>query len=89
MEVTGTRFPNSLDRYDKIFIGDKLCDPRDPETNEYYGGRVKCHVTAVEAGGVNATLNVTLNRGTAWAYSPSLYPGPDWTLSMFELFPGQ
>ncbi len=86
----------SLDEFDKLYIGDNICDLRDPETNEYYGSfwrwplsYVKCRITEQKVGSWNVTAKLDKwSRGLTWRHSLSLYPAHDWELAMFELYPG-
>lgn len=72
-----------------------MCELRD-ENNKQYGIRskwpllsVRCLSTEVKAGGWNASTSISGTSGQTWNHSRSLYPMFDWTLAMYELFPGK
>ena len=93
--IGGERLDNSA-AYTRIFVGDQICDTRDPNTNEFYGfynddglNWVRCRVTQVIPGVYNVTVNLPSIRGTSWNHSQSLIHGPNNNLAMLELFPGR
>ena len=49
---------------------------------------IKCLVTEQQAGGWNASVTLNHWRGKTWNHSQALYPVYDWSLAMFELYPG-
>lgn len=93
--VGGQSFLEDPNAYTHIFVGDQICDMRDPLTNEQYGFYaadglywVKCRVTQVIPGAYNVTINLPGTRGTSWNHSQPLSHGPDNNLVMLEVFPG-
>ena len=65
MEIAGFAFPSSenYDNYQSIYVGNNLCELRDPITNSYYGishrsgyRSVKCLVTEQIPGSYNASV---------------------------------
>ena len=80
--------------YEHFFVGGTVCEIRNQTTNDHYGIRwrwplllVKCMVTEQRAGGWNASMIHTW-KGRTWNHSQALYPMHDWSLAMYELFPG-
>ncbi len=95
VEIEGYRFTWDYNAYSQFYLGEQVCELRD-ENNNQYGIRskwpvlsVKCLSTEVWAGGLNATTSITGSSGRTWNHSRSLYPMFDWTLAMYELFPGE
>lgn len=95
VEVGGYRFSGNYDSYNQFFIGNSVCALRDPQTNVRFGIRtkwplryVKCLTSEIVAGGWNATSVLNSARGRTWNHSQSLHPMHDWSLAMYELYPG-
>ncbi len=94
VEIGGYRLTWNYNSYGQIYIGDQVCDLRDSD-NAQYGIRslwgliyVKCLTTEVRAGGWNGSTTISGASGKTWNHSRALYPMFDWTLGMYELFPG-
>ena len=94
--MVGYQFPDDVcNSYDRFFVGDGVCGIRDPVTNQLYSSTmwvgslylISCLMTAAQVGGVNATA--LTDMGASWNDSQSLYPGPDWGLVMYEIYPGE
>lgn len=81
--------------YDNFYVGDAVCELRNETKNDHFGIRwrwplhlVRCAVREQITGGWNASVIINHWRGRTWNHSQALYPMHDWTLAMFELFPG-
>ena len=93
--VGGESFLGDPDAYSHIFVGDQICETRDPLTNVRYGFYaadglhwVKCRVAQVIPGAYNVTVNLPVTRGTSWNHSQPLIHGLNDNLAMLEVFPG-
>ena len=80
--------------YEQFFVGREVCELRNKTDNSHLGIRwrwplylVKCLVSEQLTGAWNASVNHW--RGRTWNHSQALYPMYDWSLAMFELFPGE
>lgn len=81
--------------YEQFYVGGAVCEVRNSTKNDHFGVRwrwplhlIKCLVTEQRAGGWNASLVINHWRGRTWNHSQALYPMHDWSLAMYELYPG-
>ena len=96
IQLEGYNFPDGVfESYDRFFVGDAICGTRDHVTNQLYGSvwagslyLISCLANALQVGGVNATALIA-GTGASWNHSQALYPGPDWSLVMYEVYPGE
>ncbi len=91
----GSRLSNNYDDYESIHLGDGVCETRNEEDYTHYDlayysslWHIRCRSTEKRAGGWNATMIRRGVYGRTWNHSQSLYPLHDWSLGMYELFPG-
>lgn len=91
VEFTGYRLSSNPDNIDSVFLGSSVCETRDNEDNTLYGlayRYVRCQSTEKRAGPWNGTVVLKGSSGRTWNHSQSLYPMHDWSLAMYDLFPG-
>ena len=96
VEVGGYRMFWDYKHYEQFFVGREVCELRNKVDNDHYGIRwrwplhlVKCLVSEQLTGGWNASVTINHWRGRTWNHSQALYPVYDWSLAMYELFPGR
>ena len=97
IEIGGYRFRSDIySYYERLYVGGQICDPWNPVTNNFYGGRwyyglyyVSCAVTEQIPGAYNASAILSDQRGASWNHSAIMQLGFDGKLSMFELYPGK
>ena len=95
VELGGTRLSGNLDHYESVTLGNSVCEMRRKEDNVYHGFSfrnslryVRCQSTERRAGAWNGSMVLQGVRGRTWNHSQALYPMHDWSLAMYELFPG-
>lgn len=96
VELGGNRLSGNPDHYASVFLGNSICNVRNEQDNDRYGltyrnslHYLKCHSTERRAGGWNGSMvQLAYYPGKTWNHSQSLYPVHDWSLAMYELFPG-
>lgn len=95
VEIGGYRFTWSYNSYSQFYVGDQVCELRN-SVNARYGIRytwplyyVKCLATELRAGAWNASTMISGASGRTWNHSQALYPMFDWSLAMYEIFPGE
>ena len=97
IEIGGRNFYSNIYLYyERLYLGGQICDPWDPATNGFYGGRwyyglyyVSCAMMEQIPGAYNASAVLSLWRGATWNHSNVMQLGYDGKLSMFELYPGK
>ena len=98
VELGGNRMSMNFDDYasDSVFLGNSICNIINEHSNTHYGitnrnsqRYLKCLSTERRAGAWNGSLvQLDYYPGKTWKHSQSLYPVHDWSLAMYELFPG-
>ena len=98
VELGGHRLSGNPDHYasSEVFLGNSICNVRNEQDSTRYGltyrnsqRYLKCHSTEKRAGAWNGSLvHLAYHPGKTWNHSQSLYPVHDWSLAMYELFPG-
>lgn len=97
VELGGYRTSGNRDNYESrsVTLGKSICDTRSGESNHHYGlvwrnslRYVKCRSTEERAGAWNGSMTLRGASGRTWNHSQALYPVYDWSLAMYELFPG-
>ena len=96
IDMGGSAIPNDPTRFESVQLGASVCETRDLSTNEHYPVfwqssllHVRCRSTEQRAGSVNASMIISGHRGRTWNHSQSLYPMHDWSLGMYEIYPGE
>lgn len=96
IELGGSRLTSNYQRYNSILLGNGVCETRSGEDNTAYGVSyrnsllyIKCQTTEERAGGWNSSMVLQGYSGRTWNHSQALYPVHDWSLAMYELFPGK
>ena len=96
IELGGYRLTSNYMRYHSILLGDGICKARSEEDNTVYGPAyrnsllyIKCQTTEKRTGGWNATMVLQGSSGRTWNHSQGLYPMHDWSLAMYEIYPGK
>lgn len=91
----GSRFSGNLDSYESVMLGNSVCETRRKEDNSRFGFSylnslryITCRSTEERAGAWNGSLVIQGANGRTWNHSQALYPVHDWSLAMYELFPG-
>jgi len=92
----GSSIPNDRTRFESAQLGASVCETRDLSTNQQYPLfwtnsflHIKCRSTEQRAGAVNASMIINGHRGKTWNHRQSLYPVYDWSLAMYEIYPGE
>ena len=95
VEVGGYRMYWDYKLYEQFYVGGAVCEVRNSTKNDHFGigwrwplHLVKCLVLEQRAGGWNASVIINYWRGRTWNHSQALYPMHDWSLAMYELYPG-
>ena len=95
VELGGRRFSGNIDQFESVMLGNSICETRRKEDNNHYGFSyrnglqyIMCQSTEKRAGAWNVSLVLQGVRGRTWNHSQALYPVHDWSLAMYELFPG-
>ena len=95
VELGGYRTSGNLDHYTSVTLGNGICETRNRESNRRYGFAyrnslryLRCRSTELKAGAWNGSMTLQWASGTTWNHSQALYPVHDWSLAMYELFPG-
>lgn len=95
VELGGYRTSRNYNTYSSVLLGEGVCETRNKETNRHFGMAyrnsltyVKCLSTERRAGPWNASMVLSGSSGRTWNHSQSLYPMYDWSLAMYEIFPG-
>lgn len=96
IEMGGSRLSWNYDRYESIMLGNGVCETRSREDNARLGIRnwnsllyVLCRTTEERAGGWNGSMVLQGYSGRTWNHTQALYPVHDWSLAMYEVFPGK
>jgi hypothetical protein len=95
VQLGGYRASGDLNRYESVTLGNGICETWNSESNSHYGFAyhnslryLKCRSTEERAGAWNGSFILQGNSGRTWNHSQALYPVHDWSLAMYELFPG-